>query len=99
MAERRVFDQRDVEVAETRAAKGIAAEHSEASLVWPGASGNVDRNIEERRIVRPSSEVVSAVAAARRKVWLLNQVRTVSSTSPHTSLLNSRKNGERRSAG
>ena len=47
MPERSVFDQRDVEVLESRSAKGVAPQRAETPMVGTGAARNVDRNREE----------------------------------------------------
>ena len=48
MTEWRVFDQRDIEIMKARSAKCVAAQCSKSTLIWACASGNIDRNIEER---------------------------------------------------
>ena len=44
-AERRVFDEREVEVVEGRTAKGVAPQRPEAPLVRPRAARNVNRDM------------------------------------------------------
>src|SRR5580692_5628982 len=98
MAEWSVFNQRHVEIAEARPAKGIATQRSEVALVWTGASGKIDGNREERTVVRASPEIIFAYRAARREIGHRNQVRPVRSARTNAGLLDAGIHRERRSA-
>src|SRR5580700_7930281 len=99
MPEWSVFNQRHVEIAEARPAKGVAAQRSEVALVWTRASGKIDGNREERTVVRALPEIILAYRAARREIGHRNQVRPVRSARTNASLLDAGIHCERRSAG
>ena len=64
MPESSVFDQREIKVVIFRAAKCVAPQPAESPEIRPRTSRNIDRNIEERCIVRSPPEVVVAHRAA-----------------------------------
>src|SRR5271154_4339786 len=97
MAERSVLNQRHVQIAEARPAKGVAAQRSEVALVWTGASSKIDGNREERTVVRASPEIIFAYRAARREIGHRNQVRPVRSARTNARLLDTGIHCERRS--
>src|SRR5271170_4568660 len=99
MAERSVLNQRHVQIAEARPAKGVAAQRSEVALVWTGASSKIDGNREERTVVRASPEIIFAYRAARREIGHRNQVRPVRSARTDAGLLDAGIHRERRPAG
>src|SRR5690349_20981286 len=68
LSERRILDQRYVEIVEARSAKRVSPERSEAPLIRAGSSGNFGRNKKEGAVVRAAPEVILAHRAARRKV-------------------------------
>src|SRR6266496_4007858 len=100
MSERRVFNQRNVEVMESRPAKRIPPQSTEASLVGPGTARHIDWDGKERWIPPgPQSEIIVAHGAAGGQVRHRNQVGTITTAEARTRLLSSRKHGERRSCG
>src|SRR6185437_12339815 len=72
--EGRVFDEGEVVVVERWPAECIAAERAEAPLVGSGAAGHVNRNGEERAIVRAAAEIILANLARGGEVRLRNLV-------------------------
>src|SRR5260370_38271648 len=53
MAQRGVFDQRDVEIAESWAPKRAASKSSKPAVVRACSAGNLDRDFEKRAVRRP----------------------------------------------
>src|SRR6516225_1496663 len=65
MSEGSVFDEGDVVVLKTGAAKGVASQRTEAAMIRAGASRNIDRDVKEGGILGAASEVVLAHRVVR----------------------------------
>src|SRR4029077_17589354 len=79
--------------------KGVAAECSETTGIRAGSAGDADGNRKEGTVVCSAAEVIFAYRATGGKVWNCNLVRPVRAACSNASLLNPRKNAERRPAG
>src|SRR5208337_3039760 len=99
MSKGSVFDQRDVIVVKIRPPERIAPQRAKAALVRPRPARNVDRNIEERSVIRAQTKIVVAYRPAGGEMRQRNQVRPVRSAQTSPGLLYARVNAERRSGG
>src|SRR5260370_13781248 len=95
MAQRRVFDQRDVKIAESWAAKRAASKSSKPAVVRARSAGNLDRDLEKRAVRRPHAKVVLSHRAASGKIRRGEQVGPIRSAQAYARLLDTRIHGER----
>src|SRR5258708_8226213 len=98
MAQRGVLDQRDVEIAESWAAKRAASKSSKPAVVRARSSGNVDRDLEKRAVRRPHAKVVFSHRAAGGQIRHAEQVGPIRSAQAYARLLDTRIHGERGAA-
>ena len=98
-AERRVFNQRQVEVAKMRATKSVAAQSSKAAAVRAGPASDVDGDKKKRAVVGAAAEIVFARGPAGRKIGCGDQVGPIGTAGADAGLLDSGIDGERRAAG
>jgi len=96
-AEGRVFDEREVEVIKSRAAKGIASQRAESALIGPRAAGNMNGMLKKFRcVVGAFTEVVLAVNARGGKMRHGDLVGAIHSVRSCAGLLDAAEDGERR---
>ncbi len=99
MAERAVLDQGHVKVAEAWAAKCAPAKRAETAEVRPGSPGDVDGDLEKGTVRRAHAEVILPRGAAGGETRHGEKVGAIGAAGACAGLLDTRVDGERRSAG